>query len=150
MLRDMDGLLKIETSAKAAAEEELKSSQDVIADMKRADVAAQQQIAELSKRLADVQTQMDATTAAKTDDGNDVTPLDSPAVRQELRTLQLELHRHVSPRQLKRVTPAYKQLEKVVLAHLQGDRCPTHSVTLEDGSTADVTVVDMDEQASSS
>jgi hypothetical protein len=93
---------------------------------------------------------MDATNATRTDEGNAVTPLDSPAVRQELRTVQLEFHRHVSPRQLKCVTPAYKQLEKVVLAHLQGDRCPTHSVTLEDGSTADVTVVDMDDQASSS
>ena len=150
MLRDLDGLLKIESSAKTAAEDELKSAQDVIAQMKGANVAAQQQIADLTARLANVQTKMDATEAARTDEGNDVTPLDSPAVRQELRTLQLELHRHVSPRQLKRVTPAYKQLEKVVLAHLQGDRCPTHSVTLEDGSTADVTVVDMDDQASSS
>ena len=147
MFRDLDGLLKIESSAKTAAEDELKSAQDEIAEMKRTNVAAQQQIADLTTRLADVQTRMDAT---RTDDGNAATTLDSPAVRQELRTLQLELHRHVSPRQLKRITPSYKQLEKVVLAHLQGDRCPTHSLTLGDGSTADVTVVDMDDQASSS
>ena len=137
--------MKTMMAAKMGAEEKLRELCSELAELQRKYVDAQTEIKALWSKVEELQVVKNAPAAELQ---NAATSPVSLTIRQELQTLQLELHRHVSPLQLKRASPSFKQLEKVIFTHLQGNTCPTHTVTPGDGSTAHVTVVDMDAQTS--